>query len=85
MVAPQHYRLAPNLEKNNGYITSQIQLHFLGSRKGSKILQYVPVPLIPKEKCVDPHTFYYPKEIDESMVCAGYLEGKKDACAGKNL
>jgi len=53
-----------------------------GSRKGSKILQYLSIPLIPSEKCVVPHTLYNPKEIDTSMVCAGYLEGKKDACAG---
>ena len=45
-------------------------------------MQYLSIPLIPSEKCVVPHTLYNPKEIDSSMVCAGYLEGKKDACAG---
>ena len=46
-------------------------------------MRFVPLPLIPKEKCVKPHTKYLAEEITSSMVCAGYLKGKKDTCQVK--
>ena len=59
------------------------QFHLIEAKKGSNILRFVPLPLIPKEKCVKPHTKYLPEEITSSMVCAGYLKGKKDTCQVK--
>lgn len=42
----------------------------------SEQLQMVEVPIVSNEKCGE----YYDGKIDETMVCAGLLEGGKDAC-----
>lgn len=39
-------------------------------------LQCVEVPILSDKECDDS----YPGKITERMVCAGYLEGGKDAC-----
>ena len=36
------------------------------------------VPIMSKETCEE----YYPNEIHESMLCAGFPEGGKDSCKG---
>ncbi len=41
-------------------------------------LQRVDVPLVSQTLCNNG----YPGQIDETMICAGYPEGKKDACFG---
>ncbi|GFS63980.1 plasma kallikrein [Trichonephila inaurata madagascariensis] len=55
----------------------------LANRFGTRLLQKVDVPIISNEKCEDWHQ---DKGIDitisNEMMCAGYEEGKKDACVG---
>ena len=46
------------------------------------MLKFVSVPLIPNENCTTPHTAYDTSLITSNMICAGYLEGGKDACKG---
>jgi len=41
-------------------------------------LQKVEVPLVSNALC----NTGYPNQVDETMICAGYPEGKKDACFG---
>lgn len=42
-------------------------------------LRFVEVPTVNHQKCIE----MYPKyEIDDTMLCAGYDEGKKDSCTG---
>ncbi|CAL1279555.1 unnamed protein product [Larinioides sclopetarius] len=55
----------------------------LGNRFGTRLLQKVDVPIISNSQCEDWHQ---EKGIDitisKEMMCAGYEEGKKDACVG---
>lgn len=44
----------------------------------SNVLQETLVPIIPEEKCRSPEI--YGTEITENMFCAGYFDGKSDAC-----
>jgi len=41
-------------------------------------LMKVHVPLVPAETCA----LAYPEQINEAMICAGFKDGKKDACSG---
>ena len=43
----------------------------------AKVLQKLDVPHIKWAKCKE---LYLPEIISENMICAGYLEGGKDAC-----
>ncbi|XP_038610616.1 serine protease 27-like [Tachyglossus aculeatus] len=52
-----------------------------------RILQKLEVPIIDTQKCnvlysKDPEKGLLPKTIKDDMLCAGYAEGKKDACKG---
>ena len=47
----------------------------------SDTLQAVQVPVIPRAKC---NQIYGPGYILESNICAGYVEGGKDACSGNS-
>ncbi|GFT50742.1 plasma kallikrein [Nephila pilipes] len=55
----------------------------IANRFGTRLLQKVDVPIISNEKCEDWHR---DKGIDitisNEMMCAGYEDGKKDACVG---
>ncbi|XP_054711546.1 trypsin-1-like [Uloborus diversus] len=55
----------------------------LSNRYGTRLLQKVDVPIISNDQCEEWHQ---DKGIDISispeMMCAGYEEGKKDACVG---
>jgi len=44
----------------------------------TRVLQKLSVPIIPNGKC----SKWMPGLVTERMVCAGYEEGKKDACTG---
>jgi len=46
--------------------------------KLSCLLQEVEVPVMSLQVCRN--TSYSPRMISENMLCAGYLEGKKDSC-----
>ena len=46
-------------------------------------MEFVPVPLITNENCATQYTVNANEiEITSNMICAGYLEGGKDACDG---
>ena len=45
----------------------------------SNILQAVDVPVYSNEDCISKSN-YTSDQITDKMVCAGYLEGGKDAC-----
>nr|XP_010948258.2 serine protease 27 [Camelus bactrianus] len=52
-----------------------------------RILQKLAVPIIDTPKCnllysKDAESSFQPKTIKEDMLCAGFAEGKKDACKG---
>lgn len=55
----------------------------LSNRFGTRILQKVDVPIMSNEKC---EKWHHEKGIEitisPEMMCAGYEEGKKDACVG---
>ncbi|XP_035211305.1 serine proteinase stubble-like isoform X2 [Stegodyphus dumicola] len=55
----------------------------LSNRYGTRLLQKVDVPIITNDQC---ETWHREKGIDitisPEMMCAGYEEGKKDACVG---
>ncbi|CAG0893911.1 unnamed protein product [Darwinula stevensoni] len=53
----------------------------LESGQTSKTLQKVGVPIMSNDDCKT-KTSYEAKEILDSMMCAGYKEGGKDACQG---
>lgn len=46
--------------------------------KPSCLLQEVEVPVMSLQACRN--TSYSPRMISDNMLCAGYLEGKKDSC-----
>lgn len=46
--------------------------------KPACILQEVTLPVMSNEECKQ--TNYSSKMISDNMLCAGYLEGKKDSC-----
>ncbi|KAL6422449.1 hypothetical protein ACFW04_010628 [Cataglyphis niger] len=48
--------------------------------KPSCLLQEVEVPVMSLQECRN--TSYSPRMISDNMLCAGYLEGKKDSCQG---
>ncbi|KAM0734720.1 Trypsin-7 [Formica fusca] len=48
--------------------------------KPSCLLQEVEVPVMSLQACRN--TSYSPRMISDNMLCAGYLEGKKDSCQG---
>ncbi|XP_032678014.1 trypsin-1-like [Odontomachus brunneus] len=48
--------------------------------KPSCFLQEVEVPVMSLQACRN--TSYSPRMISDNMLCAGYLEGKKDSCQG---
>lgn len=50
-----------------------------------RILQKLSVPIIDTPKCnllysKDTESIFQPKTIKDDMLCAGFAEGKKDAC-----
>ncbi|CAL8106978.1 unnamed protein product [Orchesella dallaii] len=47
----------------------------------SHILREVEVPIMSNEECKT-QTRYTPREITDTMMCAGHPEGKQDACQG---
>ncbi|KAM5330262.1 serine protease 27 [Glossophaga mutica] len=52
-----------------------------------RILQKLAVPIIDTPKCnllysKDAESIFQPKTIKDDMLCAGFAEGKKDACKG---
>ena len=61
------------------YFNLLIDIIFIGGSLPD-ILQYVNVPLMTNEDCKK--TGYGSSAIKDSMVCAGYDEGKKDSCQG---
>merc|ERR1712136_49609 len=48
------------------------------------VLQEVALPVISQDKCQSyyPVKYWYPKQIFNSNICAGFEEGGKDACQG---
>ena len=40
------------------------------------------MPLITNEKCIKPHAVWPSSQITSSMLCAGYMEGKKPPSGG---
>ncbi|CAL7940154.1 unnamed protein product [Xylocopa violacea] len=48
--------------------------------KPSCLLQEVEVPVMSLQDCRN--TSYSPRMISDNMMCAGYLDGKKDSCQG---
>uniref|UniRef100_A0A2D4NGY6 Peptidase S1 domain-containing protein n=1 Tax=Micrurus spixii TaxID=129469 RepID=A0A2D4NGY6_9SAUR len=49
-----------------------------GADKFSVYLQEADVPIIPHEQCHSPEV--HGSQITQDMLCAGYLEGRIDAC-----
>jgi hypothetical protein len=49
--------------------------------------QEVDLPPISVEKCQEyyPSKVWYPKQIHDSNICAGYEAGEKDACQVSNI
>ena len=45
-------------------------------------LKYVILPLITNEMCKASKTIYGSNQLTETMVCAGFQQGGKDACQG---
>lgn len=60
----------------NSLLTHSMLFPVHGSRPDK--LQQVMVPMISNEKCNEPE--WYGGGLDETMVCAGYEEGGRDAC-----
>lgn len=58
--------------------TNQMGVLSLGNRASATRLQRVDVPLASTTLCSQG----YPNNITDRMICAGYVEGKKDACFG---
>lgn len=55
----------------------------LGNRYGTRLLQKVEVPIISNEVCEKWHmTRGIEIKVSPEMMCAGYEDGKKDACVG---
>jgi len=46
----------------------------------STLLQKVAVPLVPQKVCNDSYAGF--NDVTDSMICAGYKQGEKDACQG---
>ena len=52
---------------------------FFSEGSSPKFLQWVDLPLITNSQCDQSFSFL---NITNSMICAGYPEGEKDACQG---
>ncbi|XP_039217477.1 hepatocyte growth factor activator isoform X2 [Crotalus tigris] len=68
MSFPDHYKC---------YVVGWGYLHENSSRY-SNVVQEALVPIIPDYECQNPDI--YGAEISENMFCAGYLDGRSDAC-----
>ncbi|XP_064470248.1 serine protease 30-like [Ornithodoros turicata] len=55
----------------------------LSNRYGTRVLQKVEVPIITREECEHWHYIRGIRiKIHQEMMCAGYKEGRRDACVG---
>ena len=79
-----------NWKQSQRFIESIIKRKWFDPAAGdkssvAKILQVASVPLLSGETCIKEEvygSFLSSNRFPESMVCAGYLEGKTDACSG---
>ncbi|XP_032793906.2 venom protease isoform X2 [Daphnia magna] len=50
--------------------------------RASSVLMEVQLPVVPQSKCAQAYRSHGHLRIDETVLCAGYEEGGKDACRG---